>query len=155
MGIGAIIKEDFSVSMHFLRREQPGIMKLLLLAAAVSLFVAGTAVVGFPYLVRTVLGLSATHYGIAESAMGVVSVLGSLCVVVLAKKAAGAPSCHSFSILWDLPHSVRYCFSAAGKLFYPLSDFAHHVLCLSAWMQPVFHLCHFHYTGTDTGASDG
>ena len=86
MGIGAIIKEDFSVSMHFLRREQPGIMKLLLLAAAVSLFVAGTAVVGFPYLVRTVLGLSATHYGIAESAMGVVSVLGSLCVVVLAKK---------------------------------------------------------------------
>lgn len=86
MGIGSIIKEDFSVSIHFLRREQPGIMKLLLLAAAVSLFVAGTAVVGFPYLVRTVLGLSATHYGIAESAMGVASILGSLCVVVLAKK---------------------------------------------------------------------
>lgn len=86
MGIGAIVKEDFSVSMHFLRREQPGIMKLLLLAAAVSLFVAGTAVVGFPYLVRTVLGLSATHYGIAESAMGVASILGSLCVVILAKK---------------------------------------------------------------------
>ena len=72
--------------MHFLRREQPGIMKLLLLAAAVSLFVAGTAVVGFPFLVRTVLGLSAPHYGIAESAMGVASILGSLCVVVLAKK---------------------------------------------------------------------
>lgn len=86
MGIGAIVKEDFSVSMRFLRREQPGIMKLLLLAAAVSLFVAGTAVVGFPYLVRTVLGLSATHYGIAESVMGVASILGSLCVVVLAKK---------------------------------------------------------------------
>jgi len=86
MWIGAIVKEDFSVSMHFLRREQPGIMKLLLLAAAVSLFVAGTAVVGFPYLVRTVLGLSATHYGIAESAMGVASILGSLCVVILAKK---------------------------------------------------------------------
>lgn len=86
MGIGAIIKEDFSVSMHFLRREQPSIMKLLLLAAAVSLFVAGIAVVGFPYLVRTVLGLSATHYGIAESAMGIASVLGSMCVVVLAQK---------------------------------------------------------------------
>lgn len=36
-----------------------------------SLFVAGTAVVGFPYLVRTVLGLSAEHYGVAESAMGI------------------------------------------------------------------------------------
>lgn len=86
MEIGAIIKEDFAVSMRFLRREQPGILKLLLLAAMVSLFVVGTAVVGFPYLVRTVLGLSATHYGVAESAMGVASILGSLGVAILAKK---------------------------------------------------------------------
>ena len=85
-GIFTVIREDFAVSIHFLRREQPGILKLLLLAAAVSLFVAGTAVVGFPYVVRTVLGLSAAHYGAAESAMGVASILGSLCVVALAKK---------------------------------------------------------------------
>lgn len=85
-GIFTVIREDFAVSIHFLRREQPGILKLLLLASAVSLFVAGTAVVGFPYLVRTVLGLSASHYGAAESAMGVASILGSLCVVALAKK---------------------------------------------------------------------
>ena len=86
MGIGAIIKEDFSVSMRFLCREQPGILKLLLLAALVNLLVAGAVMVGFPYLVRAVLGLSATHYGIAESAMGVAAVLGSLCVVVWAKQ---------------------------------------------------------------------
>lgn len=85
-GIFTVIREDFAVNIHFLHREQPGILKLLLLAAAVSLFVAGTAVVGFPYLVRTVLGLSAAHYGAAESAMGVASILGSLCVVALAKK---------------------------------------------------------------------
>ena len=85
-GIFTVIREDFAVSIHFLHREQPGILKLLLLAAAVSLFVAGTAVVGFPYLVRTVLGLSAAHYGAAESTMGVASILGSLCVVALAKK---------------------------------------------------------------------
>ena len=80
------MKEDFSVTMRFLCREQPGILKLLLLAAMVSLFVAGTAVVGFPYLVRTVLGLSAAHYGVAESAMGIAAILGSLCVALLAKK---------------------------------------------------------------------
>ena len=85
-GIFTVIREDFAVSIHFLHRGQPGILKLLLLAAAVSLFVAGTAVVGFPYLVRTVLELSAAHYGAAESAMGVASILGSLCVVALAKK---------------------------------------------------------------------
>ena len=86
MRIMDIIKEDFSVSIHFLRHDQPNILKLLSLAAIVSLFVAGTAVVGFPYLVRTVLGLSAKHYGIAESAMGVASILGSLCVAILVKK---------------------------------------------------------------------
>ena len=86
MSVWEIIREDFSVSIHFLRREQPGILKLLLLAALASLFVAGTVVVGFPYLVRTVLGLSAEHYGAAESVMGVAAVLGSLFVGITAQK---------------------------------------------------------------------
>lgn len=86
MGVREIIREDFSVSIHFLCREQPGILKLLLLAALASLFVAGTVVVGFPYLVRTVLGLSAEHYGAAESVMGVAAVLGSLFVGIMAQK---------------------------------------------------------------------
>lgn len=86
MKISTVIRGDLSESMRFLRRKQPNILKLLLLAALVSLFVAGTAVVGFPYLVRTVLGLSAEHYGMAESAMGIASVLGSLLVAVLSAK---------------------------------------------------------------------
>lgn len=85
-GIGAIVREDLAVSAHFLRREQPDILKLLLLAALAGMFVSGTAVVGFPYLVRTVLGLSATYYGAAESAMGVAAILGSLCAGLLGKK---------------------------------------------------------------------
>ncbi len=84
--IAVIMKEDFFASMSFLRDKQPCILKLLLLAATVSLFVSGTVVIGFPYLVRTVLGLSANHYGIAESVMGIASVLGSLMVVLLAQK---------------------------------------------------------------------
>lgn len=86
MSVREIIREDFSVSIHFLRREQPGILKLLLLAALASLFVAGTVVVGFPYLVRTVLGLSAEYYGAAESVMGIAAVLGSLFVGLTAQK---------------------------------------------------------------------
>ena len=85
-GIGAIVREDLAVSAHFLRREQPDILKLLLLAALAGMFVSGTAVVGFPYLVRTVLGLSATYYGAGESAMGAAAILGSLCAGLLGKK---------------------------------------------------------------------
>ena len=85
-GIGAIVREDLAVSAHFLRWEQPDILKLLLLAALAGMFVSGTAVVGFPYLVRTVLGLSATYYGAAESAMGAAAILGSLCAGMMGKK---------------------------------------------------------------------
>ena len=122
--IGTIIKEDFSVSMRFLRREQPGIMKLLLLAAAVSLFVAGTAVVGFPYLVRTVLGLSATHYGIAESAMGIASILGSLCVVIM------APNLRPHHLVIVLL-SFGVCLLPCGIAFLlPLDTFARYLILL-------------------------
>lgn len=86
MCVREILKKDFLVSIQFLRREQPGIPKLLLLAALASLFVAGTVVVGFPYLVRTVLGLTAEHYGAAESVMGAAAVLGSLFVGIMAQK---------------------------------------------------------------------
>ncbi len=124
-GIGAVIREDFSVSMHFLCREQPGIMKLLLLAAAVSLFVAGTAVVGLPYLVRTVLGLSAAHYGIAESAMGVASILGSLCVVILAKKLQA----HHLAIVLI---SFGICLIPCGIAFLlPAADFTRYLILLA------------------------
>ena len=85
-GVGAALRKDLSESMEFLIRQEPGICKLLLLAALVSLFVSGAMVVGFPYLVRTVLGLSAALYGIAESVLGVAAVLGGVCVGLLGER---------------------------------------------------------------------
>lgn len=77
-GFAAAVREDLRDSLRFLRRDEPAVLRLLLLAACASFFAAGTAVVGFPYLVRNVLGLSAEHYGAAESAMGAAAVLGAL-----------------------------------------------------------------------------
>lgn len=77
-GLAAAVREDFRDSLCFLRRDEPAVLRLLLLAACASFFAAGTAVVGLPHLVRNVLGLSAEHYGAAESAMGAAAVLGAL-----------------------------------------------------------------------------
>lgn len=77
-GLAAAVREDFRDSLRFLRRDEPAVLRLLLLAACASFFAAGTAVVGLPHLVRNVLGLSAEHYGAAESAMGAAAVLGAL-----------------------------------------------------------------------------
>lgn len=124
MKISTVIMGDLSESMRFLRREQPNILKLLLLAALVSLFVAGTAVVGFPYLVRTVLGLSAEHYGMAESAMGIASVLGSLLVAVLSAKLH--PRYMSIAFV-----AVGFCLIPCGIAFLlPAGAFARYIILL-------------------------
>lgn len=73
-GLGRDLRE----SLRFLRREEPGLLRLLLLAAGASFFVSGTAAVGFPHLVRNVLGLSAELYGASESVLGAAAVLGAL-----------------------------------------------------------------------------
>lgn len=85
-GLAAAVREDFRDSLRFLRRDEPAVLRLLLLAACASFFAAGTAVVGFPYLVRNVLGLSAEHYGAAESAMGAAAVLGALAAGLAGKR---------------------------------------------------------------------
>ena len=82
--LAAMVRQDFAVTLRFLRREQPSILGLLGLSALASMLIAGALVVGFPYLVRTVLGLSARHYGAAESAMGVAAILGGALVTLLA-----------------------------------------------------------------------
>lgn len=61
-----------------------GVLKLLLLAGVVSMFLAGVMLVGYPYLVRTTLGLSSGYYGVAESAAGVAAIAGAMSVGALA-----------------------------------------------------------------------
>lgn len=79
-----ILRQDLGESKDFLLKKRPEVFRLLLLAALASFFVVGTAVVGLPFLVRNVLGLSAGHYGAAESLMGGASVAGALMVGLLA-----------------------------------------------------------------------
>lgn len=85
-GIVKLIKSDFKVSMRFIVKEQPGIFKLLILVAVVSFFVMGVVLVGMPYIVRNVLGLSAGYYGVAESACGIAAIIGSIVAGMLITK---------------------------------------------------------------------
>lgn len=81
-----IIKNDFSASMRFMTREQPNILKLLLLIAIISFFITSLGTVGMPFMIRKVLGLDATFYGAAESALGAASIAGSIAAGLLVGK---------------------------------------------------------------------
>lgn len=87
-GVLPTVRNDLAESARFLRREQPDVLKLLLLSGAASMFLSGVMVVGYPYLVRTTLGLSSAHYGAAESAAGVAAILGSVAAGLMSVRGA-------------------------------------------------------------------
>lgn len=82
----SMVRQDLSLCTKYLCRERPSVLKLLLLAALSNFFVMGAAAVGFPYLVRTVLGLDARYYGAAESALAVAALGGSIAAGALVGK---------------------------------------------------------------------
>ena len=82
----SMIKQDFSSSMQFIFKEQSDIVKMLLLASISRFFVMGITVVGLPYIVRTILDLNAKYYGVAESALAVATIIGSIAAGILTGK---------------------------------------------------------------------
>lgn len=85
-GIFQIIKGDLIDSTRFVCRERPTIFKTLILTAVISFFVQGVALVGLPYIVRTVLGLNANYYGAMESMLGFTGILGSIIAGLIVEK---------------------------------------------------------------------
>lgn len=85
MGMREMIRNDFKVSLHFIFRQKPEILRMLLAVSAVSFFIIGTANVGMPFIVRTILGMQAEYVGIAESVCGAAAIIGGVIVGVFAR----------------------------------------------------------------------
>lgn len=82
----SIVKQDFLSSMQYISKEQSSIAKMLFLTAFSRFFVMGITIVGLPFIVRTVLGLNARYYGVAESSLAVAVIIGSVAAGLLAEK---------------------------------------------------------------------
>lgn len=74
----SIIREDLRSSARYIYRENTSILKTLLFVSLIAFFIQGAALIGLPYLVRNILGLSAAYYGAVESILGLAGLLGSL-----------------------------------------------------------------------------
>lgn len=85
-GLLQILRKDLQQSVHFLWVEQPSVLRLLGLAALANFLASGCTTVGLPYLVRSVLELSARWYGAAESVLGVAAILASVLVGLLGER---------------------------------------------------------------------
>lgn len=75
---------DIAAALRFLTHERPNILRLMLLASAINLFTVGYSAVGFPFMIRTVLGFDATVYGICDGIIGIAAVIGAILAGLLA-----------------------------------------------------------------------
>lgn len=72
------VKKDFLDSVRFISRKQPAILKILCMVSVVKLLIQGVCAVGFPYIIRNILGLSSLYYGASESAVGLAAIVGGI-----------------------------------------------------------------------------
>ncbi len=119
----SIVKQDFSLSMRYISKEQTSILKMLLLTAVSRFFVMGITIVGLPYIVRTVLGLNAQHYGAAESALAIATILGSIAAGLLTDKW----KIHRLSVLlasigiFMIPAGIAFLLPASSLIKYAIT----------------------------------
>ena len=84
-----LVKEDFLDSLRLIARERPAILKMLLVISVVTCLLQGVSAVGFPYIIRNVLGLSSIYYGFSESAVGLAAIAGGILAGLAASKIHG------------------------------------------------------------------
>lgn len=105
-----VVKEDFQISIRFITKENPRILKMLLAVSLISFFIIGIGNVGLPYLIRSALGLNAKYAGIAESVCGAAAILGSV-IVGLAVKRLHARDMYKFLLgtgIFMLPMGIAF-----------------------------------------------
>lgn len=85
-----IVKDDFDVSIRFIRKDQPAIGQGLLVICGINLFLSAMIIIGLPYLITEVLKLEAVQanrlYGFAEGALGAGGLAGGICAGIFADR---------------------------------------------------------------------
>lgn len=82
--------QDLKESFHYMCKEQPLIIKVSFIVAAINLFLSALMIIGLPVLVTQILSFDVETgnrlYGYAQGALAAGSLCGGLCAGVLSKK---------------------------------------------------------------------
>ncbi|CCU78635.1 ABC transporter, permease protein, putative [Halanaerobium saccharolyticum subsp. saccharolyticum DSM 6643] len=119
-GIFEIISSDLSLSLKFIREDNPIMLKVMFITAAMNLFLTSMILVGLPAMIKIALGLSSQLYGFAEATMAAGMIAGALAAGSLGKK-VGAPDSYKFLALAAfglLPIAAVFSFNFTPMLIY-------------------------------------
>lgn len=81
-----LIQSDLKKSFHFIFKENPIMVKLMIIVAGINFFLSSMIVIGMPVLIKVKLGLSSELYGYAQGGMAAGMIGGGLLISVLGKR---------------------------------------------------------------------
>lgn len=81
-----IISSDLSLSLKFIRQDNPIMLKVMFITAAMNLFLTSMILVGLPSMIKIALGLNSQLYGLAEGTMAAGMIAGALTAGYLGQK---------------------------------------------------------------------
>lgn len=82
----SLIVDDLKEGMHYISKNQPILLKILFVIAAINLFIASLITVGLPVMTNIILGLNPQFYGWLEAGIAIGSIIGSLLLPLISKK---------------------------------------------------------------------
>ena len=85
-GIFKTVRKEFHDSFIFVAKEQPSILKMLMVIASLNLCISSMLIVGMPYIIRITLMLNSEMNGIAEGVMAGAGLLGGLTAGLVSSK---------------------------------------------------------------------
>lgn len=85
-GILAIIKEDLTESVSFIRFKKPVLAKTIALICAFNLFMSAMIIIGLPVLITQTLGMSSRMLGFSQGALAAGGLAGGILTGIFAKK---------------------------------------------------------------------
>ena len=80
------VKSDFKESIRFMSKEQPDILRTMLVMAFYNFFIVSIITIGMPYMIRTILQLSSELYGTAEGLMAGAGIVGGIISGLIANR---------------------------------------------------------------------
>ncbi len=82
-GVLSTVRRDLGESWHFIRREKPVFLSVMLVLALFNLVLSAALVVGIPVAVVQTLGMSDSRLGITQGAMGLGGLFGGVLTALL------------------------------------------------------------------------
>lgn len=81
-----MIKADFKESIHFIVKDNPIMLKVMIIISCINLFLTSMILIGLPAMIKVKLGLSSQLYGFTQGAMAAGMITGGILISILGKK---------------------------------------------------------------------